>query len=317
MTVVRLSLCLLFMVAELLASDSQREFAQEAAQALANHQGARVVELALQGLKFGENAELRNLLGKGYAQSGQMEKAVPELEAAIRLNPAEEGFRFDLARLFLYRQDFQQAITVLEKARTRFPQSAQIELALGVAYYGQRRFDDTIQAFLKTIDLAPDVPQPYMFLGRMLEHAGAYLPEITRKYAAWERLDPQNPLAPLLRAKAIVAQLPPTGWDARAVEAQTLLEKSIVLKSDSAEAQFELGCLKERKHDYEAAAALLEKSAQLNPSDPVIHYRLARVYDRLGKPEQASAERALHARLSAQEKQDLDRRAAGGMSGKP
>ena len=303
-------LCLLALCAALSAA-AQDSFVQRASEALARHESSEVVRIAGEGLRQGENPELRNLLGKGYAQAGQMDKAVPELKTAIRLAPGNEGFRFDLARLFLYHQDFQAAIGVLEDARKQLPRSAQIELALGVAYYGQRRFEDTVQAFLTTIDLAPDVPQPYVFLGRMLEHAGTHMPEITEKFAAWERLEPQNPEAPLLHAKALVAQLPPTGWGAKAGEVQALLEKSISLKSDSAEAQFELGCLMERKHDYPKAAELLEKSIQLDPQNPVAHYRLARVYDRLGKKEQADAERALHERLSAREKQDLDRRAGG------
>lgn len=294
-------------------ADSQQSFVRRATEALARHDAGTVIAIANEGLASGDNADLRNLLGKGYAQSGQMPKAIPELEAAIRLAPGNEVFRFDLARLYLYQQDFRAAIAVLEPAREKFPRSAQIELALGVAYYGQRRFEDTVLAFLKTIEMAPEVPQPYIFLGKMLEHAGAHMPEITARFAAWERLEPGNAAAPLLHAKALVAQLPPVGWGAKAEEARQLLEKSIRIDSNSAEAQFELGCLMERKYDYEKAAALLEKSIQLNPDDPVTHYRLSRVYDRLGKKEQADEERALHERLSATEKQDLDRRAAGGM----
>jgi Tfp pilus assembly protein PilF len=147
----------------------------------------------------------------------------------------------------------------------------------------------------------------------MLEHAGTHMPEITARFAAWERLEPGNATAPLLHAKALVAQLPPAGWDSRADEARLLLEKSVRIDGNSAEAQFELACLMERKHDYEKAASLFEKSIQLNPDDPVTHYRLARVYDRLGKKEEADEQRALHERLSAREKQDLDRRAASGI----
>jgi cytochrome c-type biogenesis protein CcmH/NrfG len=50
--------------------------------------------------------------------------------------PDNEGFRFDLAQYLLNRQDFASAIAALENAQKRLPRSAQIELALGVAYYG-------------------------------------------------------------------------------------------------------------------------------------------------------------------------------------
>ena len=40
------------------------------------------------------------------------------------------------------------------------------------------------------------------------------------------------------------------------------------------------------------------------------HYRLARLYDRTGQSEKAAAERALHEKLSAEEKAELERRQA-------
>jgi len=45
------------------------------------------------------------------------------------------------------------------------------------------------------------------------------------------------------------------------------------------------------------AAREFETAAQLDPTDPATHYRLARVYDRLGKPEAANKEREQHAKL--------------------
>jgi hypothetical protein len=58
----------------------------------------------------------------------------------------------------------------------------------------------------------------------------------------------------------------------------------------------------DRKKDYPRAAELLEKSVQLKADDPVTHYRLARVYQQLGKKQQAVAEFAQHARLHQHER---------------
>ena len=40
------------------------------------------------------------------------------------------------------------------------------------------------------IRLDDTVEQPYVFLGRILEHAGARLPEVIASYAAWEKKAP-------------------------------------------------------------------------------------------------------------------------------
>ena len=54
-------------------------------------------------------------------------------------------------------EEFGQAAEALEDAQKVFSRSAQIELALGVAFYGQRRFPDAV-AILRTIELAPCGP---------------------------------------------------------------------------------------------------------------------------------------------------------------
>ncbi len=166
-------------------------------------------------------------------------------------------------------------------------------LALGVARYGQRRFDDAITEFLKTIQIDPAIEQPYVFLGKMLDQAGPHLGEITRVYEAWVARDPQNAKAQLLLAKALLAA------NDRDQRAEPLLQRSIALDGNDWETHYELGVLLEGKRDYPGAAKELERSIELDPKQPMAHYHLARVYDRLGQPERAQAEREAHQRLSA------------------
>jgi hypothetical protein len=42
----------------------------------------------------------------------------------------------------------------------------------------------------------------------------------------------------------------------------------------------------------------MEESVRLNPDVAVAHYRLARVYDRLGRTADAAEQRAIHSRLT-------------------
>jgi len=256
-----------------------------------------VIEIARQALEHAESAELRNLLGKAYARSGEPGKALVELRLAIRSQPDDEGFRLDLGQFLLRNSDFLTAVTVLEDAHRRLPRSAQIELALGVAYYCSVRYDDAVRAFLKTIELAPDVPQPYVFLGKMLVHADSHLREITQECTVTERSSPSNPYAPLLHAEALIAEIGPIQEEAKVDAAVQLLEKAIALRSDSAEAYFVFGCLMDREGYYPRAVQFLEKCVQLKPDDPVARYRLGRLYVRFGKRAQADAEFAAQAKL--------------------
>jgi Flp pilus assembly protein TadD len=294
---------LLFVIlsAELFATPSDSSLiahqVEEARQAFDKGDQRQVIVIAKQALERGENADLRNLLGKAYAQSGESAKADEELRSAIRLQPNSESFRFDLAQFLLRREDFESATTVLKEAILKWPRSAQIELALGVAYYCTVRYDDAVRAFLRTMEWAPDVPQPYVFLGKMLSHATLHLREIANGCAASERASPSNPYAPLLHAEVLVAEPGLIGEPGKADIAIRLLEKSIALKSDSAEAYFVLGSLMDMNGNYPRAVALLERCVKLKPDDPVARYRLGRLYVRLGKREQANSEFAEQAKL--------------------
>jgi tetratricopeptide (TPR) repeat protein len=198
---------------------------------------------------------------------------------------------FESTRPLLDQQKFAEAVVILEESARRLPKSAQLELALGVAYYGLRRFDDAADAFLRTIEIAPETEQPYTFLGRMLDQIPNRLAQVTERFAAYESAHPGSAAGYLLHAKAL---------DAQSLSPETalrLLEKSIAMNAGDASAHFEMGTVLDRLRRFAEAAAEFERAAQLAPSDPAAHYRLARDYDRIGKHEAAQAEREIHAQL--------------------
>jgi tetratricopeptide (TPR) repeat protein len=233
-----------------------------------------------------------------YSESGQIPKAadaqagyaasVPR-DAAARQKA--ESLYFEAAQPLLQHEKFAEAITILAKATERLANSAQLQLALGVAYYGLRRFDDAGGAFLRTIAIAPEVEQPYLFLGRFLDQIPARLPEVTKQFIHYENANPAKSTGYLLHAKALNTQ------SIEPETAQQLLEKAISLNDRDASAHFELGSVFDRTRRYPDAAREFERAVELDPADPASHYRLSRVYDRLGKPEAARKEREQHAKL--------------------
>ncbi len=234
-----------------------------------------------------------NLLGRIQVVAGQPENGAVNLAAAWKADPNNQQFCFEYAQALLHRGDFQGSAAAIEQGLGVHPRSSQLQLALGVAQYGQRRFDEAIDSFLKTIALDPSIEQPYVFLGRMLDQAGPRLAEITKRYQAWSAKQPANYLTSFLLAKASSA------GGAEPIEIEKLLRRSIRLKSDFWESHFELGLALAKQRKFPEAVAELARSAALNPQEALPHYHLARVYDRLGEAEKAAAERELHAQLSA------------------
>jgi tetratricopeptide (TPR) repeat protein len=242
--------------------------------------------VVLQGLAI-YYSETNQTLKAAQAQAKYAEK-VPEKSDA-REHAVE--LYFAAARPLLDQQKFAEAVVILKEGATRVAKSAQLELALGVAYYGLRRFDEAADAFLRTIEIAPETEQPYIFLGRILDQIPAQLPKVTQRFAEYEAAHPASAEGYLLHAKAL---------DAQSVDAETalrLLEKSIAIDGRDSSAHFEMGTVMDRLQRFSDAAAEFEKAAELAPSDAAAHYRLARDYDRIGKHEAAQAEREKHAQL--------------------
>jgi Flp pilus assembly protein TadD len=224
-----------------------------------------------------------------YSETNQTLKAARTAAKYAPQRAAE--LYFDAAKPLLHQQKFADAVAILQEAVARVPKNAQLELALGVACYGLRRFDDAAEAFLRTIEIAPETEQPYTFLGKILDQIPNQLPRVTDRFAAYEAAHPASAAAYLLHAKAL---------DAQSLTPETalhLLEKSIALDPSDASAHFEMGTVLDRLDRFPDAAAAFERAAQLAPSDAATHYRLARDYDRIGKPAAAQAEREKHAQL--------------------
>jgi Flp pilus assembly protein TadD len=232
-----------------------------------------------------------NVLGRALMAVGKTDEGEKHLGIAWNGSKSDSHFAFDYCQALLRRQDFTRAADVLSKALESHPDDAQLVLALGVARYGQRRFDDAITAFLKVIRIDPQVEQPYVFLGKMLDQAGEHLGEITAAVEKWSAGNPQNALGLLLLAKARLA------GDSKDPSAEDLLRRSIGLDGDNWEAHYELGVLLEGKRNWLGAATELKRSAELDGKQAMPHYHLARVYDRLGQEDKAKAERALHEKL--------------------
>lgn len=242
-----------------------------------------------------QNGRVWMALSQTYWRQHKNAEADAAAAKAFALAPGDpavlkslDTYYFEVAEPLLKEQKFAEATALLEHAN---PKTGQLELALGVAYYGLRRFDEAADAFLRTIQLNPEIEQPYTFLGRIVDQIPTRLPQVTERFAQYEAAHPTSAAGYLLHAKALNAQ---------ALDPETslrLLNKSLSLDAADASAHFEKGSALDSLKRFADAITEFEKAAELAPADPAAHYRLARDYERLGKHEAAQAEREKHAKL--------------------
>jgi tetratricopeptide (TPR) repeat protein len=261
-------------------------------------QPKRAIDLALATVGWEHRADIRDLLGKSYEADGQILKTIPELREAVQLKPDDESYYFDLMQALLSHFNFDIAIRIGEEGRRRFPRSAQIALATGVAYYGGWQPEAAADAFLDTIAVDPAVEQPYLFLLRLISDAHRRLPsrmpEIEHRFVEYQEKNPGNYLGYFLHAKALSAQ------SKEPEQAESLLRKSIALNGKYWESHYDLGLLLTKRHALVEAEKELRRSTELNPNNPVAHYHLFRVLASLGRTEAAQAELAVQRRVYAE-----------------
>jgi Flp pilus assembly protein TadD len=256
-------------------------------------QAKSAIALAAKALASGENARLRGLLAEACEADGQKARAINEYNRAILLDPYEESYYFQLSQLLIDQDNFGTARQVLEAARKIFDKSPEIELALGTAYYGLKKYDDAGFAFLKTVTLAPQAPQPYTFLGQVIDQSTRWLPEITAAFESFAAAQPRQYLAQFLYGKALL-----TGGKDLA-EAESRLRKAIALEDGFWESHYQLGILLEKRQMLPQALEELKRSAALAPRNPSPHQQLARVYELMNKPAEARMERAAAEKIAA------------------
>lgn len=270
------------------------------------------VEFARSGLERRERAAFYDVLGQALRELGDAEGAEKALRASIRLEPYDEDTRYSLGHFLLQSARFDDAIETFEDSLKVFDKSARLQLGLGVALFGARRFPEAIDSYLRVSRLAPGLEQPHYFLSRALEHAEDRIPEVRQRFKAFSEARPEHYLAPFLEAKGLLAALGPVRDAEQLTEAERLLRLSIERRGNYWESHFELGVVLDRLRRFPEARASLDRAIELSPESPTPYYRLARVLARLGQTEAAEKASETHERLVAEQREAF---AGGGMEG--
>ncbi len=127
--------------------------------------------------------EIHDLLADIYERRKDYKNALLEYQEATSLDPDNDRFAFDLGSELLLHENYQAAETILRAAQARNPQSSQIYLALGAAEFMAGKTADSVDAFLKAVDLNPNFEPAYLFLGEAYTFSGARSEEVLAKLA--------------------------------------------------------------------------------------------------------------------------------------
>jgi Tfp pilus assembly protein PilF len=110
---------------------------------------------------------VHNNLGIVYKEFGQYEKSESHYRSALALKPGLYEPRVGLGILFAVKNDFDKAIEIFEDLLVDYPGDSLLHFRLGFIYEKAGKLGDAVQEYKKSIEMTPNVINPYESLGRL------------------------------------------------------------------------------------------------------------------------------------------------------
>ena len=248
-----------------------------------------------------DSAELHSLLGEVEEKSRNYVSSAAQYEQAARMEPNAQNMLNWGAELLLH-QTFAPAIEVFKAGTQRFPQSAQLQDGLGIAFYGAGQMDDAVGAFLRASELSPADRLPLMFLGKACDGASAELaPQVRSRLQNFITNDDHSAELNYYLAMCLWKGNQTESKPDLTREIESRLKRAVELDPNYSDAYFQLANLYAEQHKYEEAIEQYQRALKTNANAANIHYRLGQALSRAGNGARAQEEFAIFEHLRKSE----------------
>lgn len=266
-------------------------------------------ESAERAKALGDSGSTESLLGDIQEKQGDALAAVRSYQAAVTLEPSVEQHRLTLATEFLKHQTFDAAIVVLEQAAGLFPQSVDSKVLLGLSYYLVDRSPDSVRTLLDAVKLDTKDALAARYLGEItLQDSASPDPAAVSQICAFADAYPVSKSANALCGGVLLRVAEESGEASRKSEILRRLREAVRISPDEPVARCQFGKALGWSQQWQLARTQLEKCVQLSPDSPEGHYRLARVYRRLGLTALSSKQTDLQQQAAKKQSDESARR---------
>jgi len=242
-----------------------------------------------------DSADAHFNLGLLYFQKGQpadLEAAVAEYRAALRLDANLDAARISLGRALLTQKQYSASVSILQEYAKNKPRDDQGYYLLGLAYAGLKQFPQAETFLRQAKRLNPGNADTRYNLGLALVRT-AKPEEAIQEFEAAAKISPDDPEVHSQLASVFEQQN-------QKERSQVELRKATELRRRS-DQQAQAGKLNNESNQYllagnpQAAVEHYRRALKLNPGDAKLHYNLSLALDHLGdKPaEQNELETAI------------------------
>jgi len=140
-------------------------------------------------------------LGRVLAAEGKNDDAIAELQAGLKLAPADVSLRRDLADLYITAKKYDQAEAAYRALLPGSPNDAALHQSLGKALLEETKFADAQKEFLEAVKLKPDLGTAYSDLAFAASENKDY-PLVIKALDTRAKFLPEEAITYFLRASA-------------------------------------------------------------------------------------------------------------------
>ena len=220
--------------------------------------------------------------GQAALQAGDLDAAEVAFRRVLAADPRAGGAYANLGVIAMRRKEWNQAITLLQKAEKLEPKVAGIRLNIGLVEYQRGNYAAAIAPLASVVRDQPDSQQARYLLG---------LCQVFTKHYA-EAVAVLEPLWPEKSNEVLYLYL----LDIAAQESgqkeldEKILSRMATVGQGIAEFHLILGKAHLNREETEQAIAELERAVTLNPNLPFLHFNLGVAYERSADYERAESE---------------------------
>ncbi|MFZ0662885.1 MAG: tetratricopeptide repeat protein [Acidobacteriaceae bacterium] len=225
---------------------------------------------------------LRILLGMAHYGVGEYAEAVPYLRTAMAHDPQNLPYRLVLAQSCLRSKQYQCVLDVYHEILVLNAESAEADMLAGEALDAMRDHAGAIQQFRAAVKADPKQPNVHFGLGYLLWTQNQY-EEAAQQFKLELDNSPNDAQALAYLADSNVRLNRPE-------VARPILEKAMRLNPRQELPYLDLGILDAAADRKQVALRDFKAALRLNPNDVQIHWRMARLYQSMGRKEDAKAE---------------------------
>ncbi|MGC2639158.1 MAG: tetratricopeptide repeat protein [Acidobacteriaceae bacterium] len=229
-----------------------------------------------------EAQRLRILIGTADYGSQQYAAAVPFLRDAMARDPQNLPYRLVLAHACLWSKQYACVLDVYHQILSLNAESAEADMLAGEAYDEMRDHQDAIEQFRNAVKADPNLPGVHFGLGYLL-WCQSQFEEAAQQFQMESQNTPGDAEAMAYWADSAVRLNHPD-------IARPLVEKALRMSSRQELPWLDLGILDATAGSNQAALHDFEQAERIAPSDVQVHWRLARLYQAMGRHAEAQAE---------------------------